>query len=74
MDFAEAALHITESLHITGGIGIMGTGFAAGPGGGAPRHGHITGAPGVTPIMVMRTMRVTPIIIGRHTMLFSGVR
>jgi len=41
------------------------------PGGGAPRHGHITGAPVVAPIMVRRTVQVTPITIV-HTMWFIG--
>jgi hypothetical protein len=46
-----------------------GLGFAGDPGGGGVvQHGHITGAPGVTRTMVIRTMRVTP------TMVISTIR
>jgi len=53
--------------------GFTGAGEVAGPGGGALQHGHITGALGVTPTMVIRTIRVTPTMVIR-TILFPGVR
>jgi hypothetical protein len=55
----------TEAVGFTGGTGQVA--------GGALQHGHITGAPGVTPTMVIRTMRVTPTIVVR-TIRFPGVR
>lgn len=60
MDFAE-------------GMGFTDMGFTGGPGGGVLlQHGHITGAPGVTPTMVIRTIRVTHTIAIR-TMRVTGV-
>ena len=64
-----AAMELAVAMDFTDG-----TGQVAGPGrGGALQHGHITGAPGVTPTMVIRTMRVTPTTIVR-TIRFPGVR
>jgi len=54
------------------GMGFTDMGFAGGPGGGVLQHGHITGAPGVTPTMVIRTMQVTPTMVIR-TIRVTGV-
>ena len=64
MGFMEAmgfTVGFTEAMDLTA-MCFTGVGSTGDPGGGALEHGHITGAPGVTPAMVTPAM-VTPRII-----------
>ena len=58
----------------TGSAGGMGSAGDPG-GGGVLEHGHITRAPGVTPTMVIHTMRVTRVTptIAIRTIRVTGV-
>jgi hypothetical protein len=76
-------MDLTEAMHFMGGTGFKvamdfmeAMDFVQAAGGGALLHGHITGAVTLTmatPIMVLHTMRVTPIMIVQPT-LFNGVQ
>jgi|GEM_PF-1496086 hypothetical protein len=75
MDLVEA-MDFTEAMGFTDmgftDVDFTDMGFTGGPGGGVLQHGHITEAPGVTPTMVIRTIRVTPTMVIR-TIRFTGV-